>query len=71
MSRPFVTFPNVPQVFKGRIGTPQVEGEPLTREYLEALTIATLEPLAKGLEIVGSGAKGRVLKSDLIEALLR
>lgn len=73
MPRPFVTFPNTAQVFKERQGVPQVEeeGEPLTLEYLEGLTVEALEPLAKGLEIEGSGARGRVLKSDLVEALLR
>ena len=77
MSKPFSTFPNTAQQFKNRQGKPQVEGvdqsegRALNQEFLETLTIAELQPIIRGLEIEGSGAKGKVLKADMVEELLR
>ncbi len=79
MPRPFVTFPNTSQRFIKRVGIPKKNGEEVEGEqefneaYLEALTVVNLLALAEEeeLEVSGSGAKGRVLKSDLIKALLR
>ena len=69
MKRATYIFPNTAQRLPKRPGTSQVE-EDFTREYLESLTVADLNDMLVE-EIKGSGARGRVLKRDLVESLLR
>lgn len=49
----------------------QAAKESSTKENLDELTVSELKKIAKekGVEVVGSGAKGAVTKVDLLEAL--